>query len=51
MEEMKKKLMTKELSLLSTILKVDEKLLIQVRSVLDVKKYAGYSLRGNFKML
>lgn len=38
MEEMKKKLMNKELSLLSTIMKVDEEFLIQIRSVLDVKK-------------
>lgn len=41
MEEMKKKLMNKELSLLSTIMKVDEEFLIQIRSVLDVKKCGG----------
>lgn len=49
MEEMKKMLMTKELSLLSTILKVDEKLLIQVRSVLDVKKVRRILIEREFQ--
>lgn len=49
MEEMKKKLMTRELTLLSTILKVDEEVLIQIRSVLDVKKVRQMLITKEFQ--
>ncbi len=41
--------MTRELSLLSTILKVDEEFLIQIRSVLDVKKVRRMLIVNEFQ--
>ena len=41
--------MTRELSLLSNILKVDEEFLIQIRSVLDVKKVRRMLIAKEFQ--